>query len=141
MTSQAKAPDASVEDNFDYQQFANALEEVTYWHLAWYSQVMAVLTLDRRHPAMNYHECRFGRFMDSTLPPPGRETEFQEINDLHRKMHACARTLLCDPETDGRINAEAFDELAEMQTLFVGACNTLLRAALIDGCVLTTHKT
>jgi len=128
-----------VHASFDYQRFADALEEVTYWHLAWYSQAMAVLVLDEQMPALNPHDCKFGRFMDATVPPPGRETEFKEIANLHHKMHERARILLCDRESDGRVSKEAFDELSEIQTLFVGACNALLRAALLDGVATTTR--
>lgn len=117
---------------FDYRRFADTLEEVTYWHLAWYNQIMAALLLEEQTPTLNPHDCRFGRFMDVTIPPPGRDAEFKEIDDLHHRMHERAHILLGSHENDGQVSKEAFDELAEIQTLFIGACNALLRAALLD---------
>lgn len=119
---------------FDYERFGDGLEEVTYWHYAWFSDIMSALIFGQHKHVQDHHGCKFGHFMDSNEPPPGREPEFSEIDKLHQRMHALGRDLFISREDSGQISKEAFNEFVEIQSLFLAACNSLLRKTLIDGC-------
>lgn len=118
--------------SFDCDQFINNFEEVTYWHFAWYNNIMAALLFDRSKTIQGHHECKFGQFIDHTDIPPGRETEFSEVRKLHKQMHESARALLASRNDSTEVEEELFQEFAELQSLFAAACNALLRATIIS---------
>lgn len=124
MSHQDAAPD------FDYEHFINAFEEVTYWHFAWYSQIMAALLFNRSKQIQGHHECKFGQFLDQKLIPPTEKTEFAAVRHLHQQMHEAASALMASRGDAQDAEEELFDEFSELQSLFAAACNALLRAAI-----------
>ena len=132
----ASNPDeqASPETNagFDYESFIDGFEEVTYWHFDWYSRIMGTLLYNTPRPTLSEHECRFGRFLETHGAPPGREGEFENVHQLHVKMHMSADTLLTSAEGGRQAEREAFDEFVELQSLFLATCFNLMRDAFSD---------
>jgi hypothetical protein len=116
---------------FDYNQFINEFEEVTYWHFAWYSQVMASLLFDRKKHIQSHHECKFGQFINQTEIPTAQKAEFNAVRDLHQQMHESASALIASRNDSKEAEEEVFDEFSELQSLFAAACNALLRAAIM----------
>ena len=125
---------------FDYQAFIDGFEEVTYWHFDWYSRIMAVLLYRTPRPTLNEHECRFGRFLETHGSPPGRQAEFDNVHQLHLKMHQSADTLLTSAEGGQQAEREAFDEFVELQSLFLATCFNLMRDAYSDSCQLAQRE-
>lgn len=118
--------------DFDYVGFIDSFEEVTYWHFAWYTQIMAKLVFEPAQKVDTHHQCRFGKFVDNTAAPPGRDQELAEVQHLHVKMHKTADALLASQTGRCDVSREAFDEFAEVQSLFMAACNNLLRSSIMD---------
>ncbi len=116
---------------FDYDQFINEFEEVTYWHFAWYSQIMASLLFDRSKHIQSHHECKFGQFINQTAIPAAQKVEFDAVRDLHQQMHEAASALMASRNDSKEAEEEVFDEFSELQSLFAAACNALLRAAIM----------
>ncbi len=121
------SPEANI---FAYDQFINAFEEVTYWHFAWYSQIMAALLFDRTKLIQGHHDCKFGQFLDHTEIPPAHKAEFDAVRDLHKQMHESANALIASRNDSQEVEEELFQEFSELQSLFAAACNALLRAAI-----------
>ena len=117
-------------NTFDYDQFINGFEEVTYWHFAWYSQIMAALLFDQNKHIQGHHECKFGQFLDHTEIPPAHMAEFNAVRDLHKQMHESASALMASRNDSKEVEEEIFQEFSELQSLFAAACNALLRAAI-----------
>lgn len=123
--------DTNPTDLFDYEQFINDFEEVTYWHFAWYSQIMGALLFDKTKLIQSHHECRFGKFMDQTAPPPGLTTEFRTVRELHQHMHEAANTLMSSRSHGQKPAESVFKEFSDTQGLFTAAFNALLRGAML----------
>ena len=121
---------AAATQHFDYEHFINAFEEVTYWHFAWYSQIMAALLFERSKQIQGHHDCKFGQFLDQKLIPPEQSAEFASVRDLHQQMHEAANALMASRRDAQEVEEEIFDEFSELQSLFAAACNALLRAAI-----------
>jgi len=119
---------------FDYAGFIDGFEEVTYWHFAWYTKIMAKLVFEPSQKIDTHHQCRFGKFVDNITAPPGREADLAEVQHLHVKMHRTADALLASQVGRCEVSRDAFDEFSEVQSLFMAACNNLLRAAMSDAC-------
>ena len=117
---------------FDYDRFINEFEEVTYWHFAWYSQIMAALLFDQNKQVQGHHDCKFGQFLDRTPVPPAHETEFEAVRNLHLQMHELASALVASRNDSKEVEEEIFQEFSELQSLFAAAYNALLRAAVTD---------
>ncbi len=124
MSSHAAAPE------FDYEHFINAFEEVTYWHFAWYSQIMASLLFARSKQIQGHHECKFGQFLDQNLIPPTATAEYAAVRNLHQQMHEAASALMASRGDAQEVEEEIFEEFSELQSLFAAACNALLRVAI-----------
>ncbi|WP_407276378.1 CZB domain-containing protein [Halothiobacillus sp. DCM-1] len=125
--------------DFDYEHFINAFEEVTYWHFAWYSQIMAALLFGRIKHIQGHHECKFGQFLDQNLIPPTETAEFAAVRNLHQQMHEAASALMASQDDTGTVEEELFEEFSELQSLFAAACNALLRAAITRYAQITTE--
>lgn len=117
-------------NTFDYDQFINEFEEVTYWHFAWYSQIMAALLFDQNNHIQGHHDCKFGQFLDRTEIPPELKTEFDAVRNLHKQMHESASALIASRNDSKEVEEEIFQEFSELQSLFAAACNALLRVAI-----------
>lgn len=115
---------------FAYDQFINEFEEVTYWHFAWYSQIMAALLFDQSKYIQGHHDCKFGQFLDRTEIPPAHKAEFDAVRDLHKQMHESAGALIASRNDCKEVEEEIFQEFSELQSLFAAACNALLRATI-----------
>lgn len=115
---------------FSYDQFINEFEEVTYWHFAWYSQIMAALLFDQSKHIQGHHECKFGQFLDRTEIPPAHEVEFNAVRSVHKQMHELANALIASRNDSKEVEQEIFQEFSELQSLFAAACNALLRATI-----------
>ncbi|MHB8920004.1 MAG: CZB domain-containing protein [Halothiobacillus sp.] len=122
------SPDANP---FDYNQFINEFEEVTYWHFAWHSQIMAALLFEKTKHIQGHHECKFGQFINQTQIPTAQKEEFNAVRDLHQQMHESARALMASRNDSKEVEEEIFQEFSELQSLFAAACNALLRAAIM----------
>lgn len=127
-------------DPFDYEAFIDGFEEVTYWHFDWYSRIMAVLLYNAPRPTLSEHECRFGRFLEGHGAPPGRQSEFDNVRQLHVKMHESADTLITSAEGGDQAEREAFEEFVELQSLFLATCFNLMRDAYSDSCKLAQRR-
>lgn len=119
------------EASFDYDQFINEFEEVTYWHFAWYSQIMASLLFNQTKYIQSHHECKFGQFINRTEIPTAQIAEFNAVRDLHQQMHESASALIASRNDSMEAEEEIFNEFSELQSLFAAACNALLRAAIM----------
>lgn len=117
-------------NTFAYDQFINEFEEVTYWHFAWYSQIMAALLFDENKHIQGHHDCKFGQFLDRTEIPPAHKAEFDAVRNLHKQMHESASALIASRNDSKEVEEEIFQEFSELQSLFAAACNALLRAAI-----------
>lgn len=126
----SQSSNAAATPDFDYEHFINAFEEVTYWHFAWYSQIMAALLFERSKQIQGHHECKFGQFLDRKLIPPAQAAEFASVRDLHQQMHEAASALMASRQDSRAAEEEIFNEFSELQSLFAAACNALLRAAI-----------
>jgi diguanylate cyclase (GGDEF)-like protein/PAS domain S-box-containing protein len=77
-------------------------------HRAWAAAMESFLRGERRiPPPLDAHRCRFGRWLDSERSLPlGSATRFQEIDDLHREIHALAEHLSA---SESRASISALD--------------------------------
>jgi len=118
--------------DFDYANFVDQLEEVIYWHQDWHMRLMAKLLFGRSFDDIDHHQCHFGRFLDNTPTPPGREVEMAKIDQLHAKMHSMAEELVIAAQKNKTVDEEQFDEFMEAQSLFFSLTGGLLRGAIED---------
>jgi len=118
--------------DFDHAAFVDHLEEVIYWHQAWHMRLMGSLLFGRPFPDIDYHQCHFGKFLDNTETPPGRDEEMKQIDQLHARMHQLAEQLIIGARKNRAVDEEQFDEFTETQSLFFSLTGSLLRAAIED---------
>ncbi|MGC9457695.1 MAG: CZB domain-containing protein [Halothiobacillaceae bacterium] len=119
--------------DFDYARFVDQLEEVIYWHQAWHMRLMGALLFGRPFVDVDHHHCHFGKFLDTTATPPGRDDEIAQIGQLHARMHKLAGEMLLEMRETEQVNEEQFDEFMESQSLFFTVTGGLLRSTIEDG--------
>ncbi|MFW6342928.1 MAG: CZB domain-containing protein, partial [Halothiobacillaceae bacterium] len=81
---------------------------------------------------VDHHQCHFGRFLDTTDTPPGRDDQINQIGQLHARMHELAEEMLIEMRENRRVDEEQFDEFMESQSLFFTVTGGLLRSAIED---------
>ncbi|MDD3608227.1 MAG: CZB domain-containing protein [Halothiobacillaceae bacterium] len=122
------------ETTFDYQAYLDHLEEAIYWHLAWQNRLMGALLCGRAFEDTGHQHCHFGRWFNGAPCPPGRESEIAELAGLHVRLHETATDLLQSHEKCSGVDASAFAEFEEAQSLFFGTLHGLFRTVLSDAC-------
>ncbi len=85
-------------------------------HRAWIVAIEATLNGDRQAPPMDYHQCRFGAWLDE-VHQSGQiaQPAFQAIEALHREVHGLAGELL-ELHRQGR-SSEALARLGELHRI------------------------
>ncbi|MEW6445303.1 MAG: CZB domain-containing protein [Pseudomonadota bacterium] len=125
---------------FPYQDFLDQFEEAIYWHIAWYSRGVRHLMFqlgagDDLTAKDAQHHCRLGCFLDRFPTPPGCEEMIDQIEDMHRQMHALMRQALLETRNGTPITEDGFCEIEEAQSLFFSALHGLFRKVLEDHCI------